>query len=254
MTRYSISQPVTQVEAPRLLMGKGRYTDDVSLPRECKAVFLRSPHAHAEILGIDTKAAAIMPGVIAVLTGAEWQADGIGHVAGNPPPKRRGGSPGFRPPRPALTSDRVLHVGHIIAVVIAESVNQGKDAVEAIAVNYNPLPPQTDPVAGSQPGAHQFWDDCANNEAFIAEKGDAAAAEAEDHLMLQRCLIEKTVFEPDDEPNSVPNKAAQTKKRRRGKQRTGSRCRPGQSERMWKRLERTSTNAETVVERTDESS
>ena len=95
MTRYAISQPVTQVEAPRLLMGKGRFTDDVSLPRECTAVFLRSPHAHAEIRGIDTKAADAMPGVIAILTGAEWQADGIGPVAGNPPPKRRDGSPGF---------------------------------------------------------------------------------------------------------------------------------------------------------------
>ena len=193
MTRYSISQPVTQVEAPRLLMGKGRFTDDVSMPREGKAVFLRSPHAHAAILGIDTKAAEAMPGVIAVLTGAEWQADGIGPVAGNPPPKRRDGSPGFRPPRPALTSDRVLHVGHIIAVVIAESVNEGKDAVEAIEVQYNPLPAQTDPVAASQPGAHQFWDDCANNESFIAEKGDDDAAEAAlsaaDHIIKDKFRV-----------------------------------------------------------------
>ncbi len=96
MTRYSISQPVTQVEAPRLLMGKGRYTDDVSLPRECNAVFLRSPHAHAKIVGIDTKAAESMPGVIAVLTGSDYAEDGIGYVAGNPPPKRRDGRPNRR--------------------------------------------------------------------------------------------------------------------------------------------------------------
>ena len=178
MTRYAISQPVTQVEAPRLLKGIGRYTDDVSLPRECKTVFLRSPHAHAEIVGIDISAAQTMPGVIAVLTGADWKADGIGHVAGNPPPKRRDASGGFRPPRPALTSDRVLHVGHIIAMVVAETVNQSKDAVEAIEVDYNPLPAQTDPIAASQPDAVQFWDDCKNNEAFVSEKGDAAAADA----------------------------------------------------------------------------
>ena len=77
MTRYSISQPVTQVEAPRLLMGKGSYTDDVTLPRECHAVFLRSPHAHAEIRGMDLKAAEAMPGVIRILTAEDIEKDGI---------------------------------------------------------------------------------------------------------------------------------------------------------------------------------
>lgn len=178
MTRYSISQPVTQVEAPRLLMGKGAYTDDVTLPRECHAVFLRSPHAHAKIRSIDIRTAEAMPGVIRILTGEDIEKDGIGEVAGNPPPKRRGGAPGFRPPRPPITKDRVLHVGHIVAVVIAETINQGKDATEAIEVDYNPLPAQLDPIANNRPDAPLFWKDCENNEAFFAEKGDAAATEA----------------------------------------------------------------------------
>ncbi len=86
MTRYSISQPVTQVEAPRLLKGEGRYTDDVKLPFECHAVFLRSPHAHAKIGSIDTKAARQQPGIIDVFIGEDVFEDNVGHVAGNAPP------------------------------------------------------------------------------------------------------------------------------------------------------------------------
>jgi len=178
MTRYSISQPVTQVEAPRLLQGLGRYTDDVSLPRECFAVFLRSPHAHADITRLDAAAALEMPGVIAVLTGEDYAADGLGNIPGNSPPKRRGGRPGYRPPRPGLTRDRVRHVGQAIAVVIAESVNRAKDAVEAIEIDFAPLPAALDPVANNRPDAPRLWEDCENNEAFFVEKGDAAATEA----------------------------------------------------------------------------
>jgi len=178
MTRFSISQPVTQVEAPRLLQGKARFTDDVSLPRQSHAVFLRSPHAHADITRIDTAAARAMPGVIAVLTGEDYAADGLGNVPGNSPPKRRDGRPGYRPPRPALTRDRVRHVGQAIAVVIAESVNRAKDAAEAIEVDFAPLPAYPDPVANNRPGAPLIWEDCENNEAFYVEKGDAAATEA----------------------------------------------------------------------------
>jgi carbon-monoxide dehydrogenase large subunit len=177
MGRYSISQPVTQVEAPRLLSGKGCFTDDVSLARQCYAVFLRSPHAHANILHLDTTTAAAMTGVIAILTDADCQADGLGNVPGNAPPKRRDGSPGYRPPRPALTSDRVRHVGQAIAVVIAESINRAKDAVEAIEIEFEPLAAQIDPVAANTPGAPLLWEDCNNNEAFFVEKGDGAATE-----------------------------------------------------------------------------
>ena len=80
MTRYAISQPVTQVEAPRLVTGKGRYTDDVNLPRQAAAVFLRSPHAHADIVRIEKSTAEAMPGVLAVLTGDDYAADGLGEI------------------------------------------------------------------------------------------------------------------------------------------------------------------------------
>ena len=114
MTRYSISQPVTQVEAPRLLKGEGRYTDDVKLPFECHAVFLRSPHAHAHIVSIETNVAKQKSGIIEIFTGEDLLSDNIGNVAGNSPPKRSDGRPGFRPPREPITQNRVLHVGQLI--------------------------------------------------------------------------------------------------------------------------------------------
>jgi carbon-monoxide dehydrogenase large subunit len=178
MTRYSISQPVSQVEAPRLLTGQARFTDDVTLARQSHAVFLRSPHAHADIVRIDTAPAEEMPGVIAVLTGEDWANDGLGDVPGTSPPKRRDGSPGYRPPRPGLTRDRVRHVGQAIAVVIAESVAQAKDAAEAIDIDFAPLPIHLDAVTGNNPDTPLLWEDCAINEAFFVECGDPDAAEA----------------------------------------------------------------------------
>jgi carbon-monoxide dehydrogenase large subunit len=178
MTRYAISQPVTQVEAPRLLTGKARFTDDVTLPRQAFAVFLRSPHAHADIVRIDTSAAEAMAGVLAVLTGADYAADGLGPVRGISPLRRRDGSPMYRPQRPALTRDRVRHVGQSVAVVIAESVNQARDAAEAIEANYAPLPVQLSTADANRPGVPLLWPDCPNNEPVFVETGDSAAVDA----------------------------------------------------------------------------
>jgi carbon-monoxide dehydrogenase large subunit len=178
MTRYAISQPVTQVEAPRLLAGKGRFTDDVTLPRQAFAVFLRSPHAHADIVQIDTSVAENMPGVLAVLTGADYDADGLGDVAGLSPARRRDGSPMFRPPRPALARGRARHVGQMVAVVIAETVNQAKDGAENIAVEYAPLPAHLSTADANRPGTPALWEDCPDNEAVFAEQGDADAVDA----------------------------------------------------------------------------
>ena len=175
MARYSISQPVTQVEAKRLLTGQGRYTDDIKLPFETHAVFLRSPHAHADIISMDTKTASNLPGVIGVFTGKGYAEAELGNVAGNSPPKRRNGEPGFRPPRPAMTSERVRHVGQLFAMVVAETINAAKDAIEAIDVEYKLLPVNIDPVLNFQPGAPRLWKDCENNEAFFVEKGNPEA-------------------------------------------------------------------------------
>ncbi len=203
MGRYSISQPVNAVESPRLLKGKGRYTDDVQLPRMVHAVFLRSPHAHARITRLDVSAAKQMPGVHDVLTGEDWAADKLGDVPGNSPPKRKSGEPGYRPKRPGLTRDLVRHVGQMIAVVIASSVNEAKDALDRIEIDFDVLDPLTDPVAGHGDGAPLVWPDCAKNEAFSAMKGDAAATEealrkaprvVRDHFVVTR--VAASTMEP----------------------------------------------------------
>jgi carbon-monoxide dehydrogenase large subunit len=178
MTRYSVSQPVTQVEAPRLLTGQGQFADDITLPRQAYAVFLRSPHAHADIKSVDISAAAQMPGVIAILTGADYAADGLGEVRGISPAKRRDGSQMFRPPRPALVQDRVRHVGHAVAMVIAESVNAAKDAAEAIEVDYAPLPANLATATANAPDAPLLYEGCANNEPVYVQFGDGKAVDA----------------------------------------------------------------------------
>ncbi|MBT5051506.1 MAG: xanthine dehydrogenase family protein molybdopterin-binding subunit [Rhodospirillaceae bacterium] len=206
MTRYSISQPVTQVEAPRLVSGKGRFTDDITLPQMAHGVFLRSPHAHADIVSIDTSAASAMPGVIAILTGADYEADGLGVVRGVSPLKRRDGSPMYRPPRPALISDRVRHVGQGVALVIAETINQGKDATEAIEVDYSPLPAHFSTAEANQGGVPQLYDDCLNNEPVHVNHGDAdavdAALAAAPHVLRETFVVNR-VAGCTMEPRSV---------------------------------------------------
>ncbi len=178
MPRFSISQPVNQVEGPRLLKGAGRFTSDITLAHQAHAVFLRSPHAHAEIKSIDTQAAEAMPGVIAVLTGEDYAADGLGNMPGATPFKRRDGETMYRPPFPALLSDRARHVGQAIAVVIAESIDQGKDAAEAIEVDYVPLPAHLPTASANHPDTPLLWQDCPDNEAMFVEIGDKEAVDS----------------------------------------------------------------------------
>ena len=195
MARFAISQPVRQVEAPRLVTGRGRFTDDVSRAHQAHAVFLRSPHAHADIIGIDTVRAAGLPGVLTVLTGQDYAADGLGEIEGVSWAARRDGRVMYRPPRPALTRDRVHHVGQAVAVVIAETVAQAKDAAEAIAVDYAPLPVQRSTEAANQPGTPALWPDCLDNEPIFAEKGDSAAVDAAlteaPHVVRERFVINR---------------------------------------------------------------
>ena len=177
MARYAINQSVTQVEAPRLLTGQGRFTDDVELPRQVHAIFLRSPHAHADIKSIDTRDAAQMPGVLAILTAGDYEADGLGQIIGPSPSKRRDGKPTYRPPRPALIGDRVRHVGQAVAMVIAETIAEAKDAAEQIKVDYAELPVHLDTATANKPETPRLWDDLPNNEPMFTEAGNAAAVD-----------------------------------------------------------------------------
>jgi len=121
MGQFALGQSVPRTEDPRLLTGRGRYTDDFTLPRQAYGYVLRSPHAHARIKSVDVRAAQQMPGVLAVLTGADWAAEKFGAMLPVMPRKRRDGSPMYLPQRPSLAHDRAMLVGDPIAFIVAET-------------------------------------------------------------------------------------------------------------------------------------
>ena len=140
MRSFGIGQPVRRKEDPRFLTGRGRYVADLDLPRQGYAVFLFSPHAHARIRSIAIAAAAGVPGVYAVLTGQDWAQDGLGTIDPEVMPEDMGGPKGHRTRRPPLAIGRVRYVGERVAVIIAASEAQARNAAELVAVDYEPLP------------------------------------------------------------------------------------------------------------------
>ncbi|MDE2580643.1 MAG: xanthine dehydrogenase family protein molybdopterin-binding subunit [Rhodospirillales bacterium] len=178
MTKFGLAQPVRRVEDPRLLLGHGRYTDDIVLPGMLHGVVLRSPHAAAAIRGIDTAAAAALPGVRAIYTGEDLAADGIGPMPCAVPMESRDGSKMPVPPHPALAQGAVHHVGDPVAFIVADSVKAARDAAEAIDVAYDILPAITDPMAALEAGATKVWADLPGNRAFDWSIGDQAATDA----------------------------------------------------------------------------
>ncbi len=176
--KFGVGQPVRRFEDSRLLTGRGRYQDDVVLPRQCYAVFVRSPHAHARIVAIDTAAAAGAPGVLAVYTGADYAADGLGMPKAAMPRKKADGSPMFAPQRPALVIDRVRYVGDPVAMVIADTLERAKDAAELVLIDYDPLPSTTSTTDAARPGAPCVWEENGDNISHTFERGDRAATDA----------------------------------------------------------------------------
>jgi carbon-monoxide dehydrogenase large subunit len=179
-------QPLRRKEDRRLVTGAGRYSDDLSLPGQAHAVFVRSPHAHARIGKIDTSAAHGMPGVLAVLTGDDVVADGLKPIPHTPIPmkppadielKNRDGSAHGYAPHPLLPTDRVRYVGQQVAMVVAESLAIAKDAAEGVAIEYIALQPVTATAAAAQAGAPQLYDDL-KNVCIDADVGDIEATKA----------------------------------------------------------------------------
>jgi carbon-monoxide dehydrogenase large subunit len=195
MGEFAVGQPVSRFEDPRLLRGGGRYVDDIVLPRMAFGQVLRSPHAHARIRAIDVAKAKAAPGVLAVLTGADWQASGFGDLPVPGGFKRRNGAPLYRPPYPALVRDRVRWVGDYVAFVVAETYLQAQDAAELIEVDYQPLPAIVATADAPMPGAPRVWDDCDDNICFVQIHGDKAATDAAfaraDHVVSHRFVINR---------------------------------------------------------------
>ena len=171
MSKYGIGQPVLRFEDPRLLRGQGKFINDVNLHGQVHAVFVRSPHAHARVNRIDVEAAKAAPGVLAVYTGHDVKADGLGMPKANMPRKRPDGTPMYAPQRPPLITDRVRYVGDPVAMVIAETLAEAKDAAELVEIDYEPLRSVTLTEDTVKPGAPAVWDDCPDNISNNVERG-----------------------------------------------------------------------------------
>jgi aerobic carbon-monoxide dehydrogenase large subunit len=177
LTKFGIGQPVPRLEDPRFITGRGRYVDDIDMPLQCHGVLVMSPHAHARIKSIDTAAAKAAPGVLAVLTGADVEADKIGSLV-PVMPEDMGGPKGYRTLRPILSSGKVRAVGDRVAFVVAETLQQARDAAELIAIDYEPLPAVVSLEDAVKPGAPVIWDGAPNNVAVGLMMGDKAATDA----------------------------------------------------------------------------
>ncbi len=171
MSKYGIGQPVLRFEDPRLLRGQGHFINDVNMHGQAYAVFVRSPHAHARIRSIDVEAAKNSPGVVAVYTGHDVKADGLGMPKANMPRKRPDGTPMFAPQRPPLVTDRVRYVGDPVAMVIADSLAEAKDAAELVEIDYEAIRSVTLTEDTVKPGAPAVWDDCPDNISNHVERG-----------------------------------------------------------------------------------
>ena len=134
MDRGSIGDSVLRKEDRKFLTGNGRFVDDIHVSGELHAVFVRSPHAHADISSIDFTAAAALPGVVGILTGADMETDGIGEIPFMWVMHNSDGAPMNQPKRWGLARGRVRHVGEPVAVVIADSAAGAGDAAEAVMV------------------------------------------------------------------------------------------------------------------------
>ena len=196
MVKYAIGQAVPRTEDPRFLKGAGRYLDDIRLNGTVYGYILRATVAHAQINSIKIERAVASPGVLLVLTGKDFVKSGLnGVVTDVGTPKRPDGKPIFRPPRPALVNSRVRCVGDQIAFIVAETLDQAKDAAELIEIDYEALPAVFNTSAAVKPNANPVWDECPDNIAFCHDVGDeTATAEAfgkADVIVEQRFIINR---------------------------------------------------------------
>ena len=178
MSENGIGAAVRRKEDFRFITGAGHYTDDINRPGQVHAYFVRSPHAFAKIKNVDIKAAAAAPGVVAIFTGADLAAAKVGSLICGWTVKGKDGQPHKAPAHPPLAVDTVRYVGDHVAVVIAESLTQAKDAAERVVVDYEVLAPVTSPMGALKPGAPQVHGDVAGNLCYDWELGDKAATDA----------------------------------------------------------------------------
>ena len=173
-----IGQPVRRREDFRFITGSGQYTDDINRPGQSYAVFVRSPHAHATIRAIDVAAASKAPGVLGIFTGKDLAADKIGTLACGWMVLSKDGSPMRAGVHPVLAVEKVRYVGDHVAVVIAETMNQARDAAELVSVDYNVHAAVVDLSSAQQAGKPQIHAEAPNNTVYQWHLGDKAAVDA----------------------------------------------------------------------------
>ncbi len=171
-----IGESLRRLEDARFLTGAGCYLDDITLPGLLHAAIIRSPHAHADITGIDVSAGLAAPGVHGVFTAADLAPEQLGSIACAD--EIASLEPMIVPHRPVLAATRVRHIGEPVAFVVAETQSAARDAAELVLVDYAPLQPVTEPVAALAEGAPQLWPEMPGNVSYRFQKGDRQAVEA----------------------------------------------------------------------------
>jgi len=178
MTKFGIGQGVPRWEDPRLLRGGGRYSDDLNKPNQAYGYVLRSPYANANILSIDTSAAKSSSGVLGIWTGKDYAASGLGNIPCAVPRQRPDGSPMFTPPNPALRADKVKTVGDPVCWIVAETLQQARDAAEMIFLEYEEMPSATKTSKALDPNTPAVWEEAPNNICFEFSVGDKKKTDA----------------------------------------------------------------------------
>lgn len=177
MTRTGIGKSVLRVEDERFLTGRGRYLDDIQFDGQALAHLVRSPYPHADIVSIDRTEAEKAPGVLAVITGADLAAEGIGAIPCSLRVQNRDGTWSDPPPRPLLAESTVRHVGEEVVLVVAETRDQARDASELVAIQYEPRPANVDPARALDAETPRVWEQAPDNVCIDWEDGDREAVD-----------------------------------------------------------------------------
>jgi len=204
--RFGSGHSVRRIEDPALVQGQGRFTDDVAPEGQVFLRFVRSTAAHAKIVSIDSAAAAALPGVLAVFSGAELAAAGVKPIGIPPVFKRPDGQPMATPPKHALAVDTVRFVGEAVLAIVAETREAARAAGDAVVIDYEPLPAVVDAVSALQPGAPVLWPAAPDNVSAEARHGDAAAVAAAFERAAHRIkldIVNQRVAASPMEPRSV---------------------------------------------------
>ncbi|HLQ25119.1 MAG TPA: xanthine dehydrogenase family protein molybdopterin-binding subunit [Acidiferrobacterales bacterium] len=206
MNATGIGASVRRKEDYRFLTGQANYTDDINLPGQTYAYFVRSPHAHAKIKRIKKDKALAAPGVIAIFTGEDLAAAKVGGLPCGWLITDKNGQPMKEPPHPPLAQGAVRYVGDQAAVIIAETYYQAKDAAELLEVDYQVLPAVVSPAEALKPGAPQIYDIAPNNTCYVWALGDKAATDkafANAHHVTKLDLVNNRLI-----PNAIEPRAA----------------------------------------------